>query len=317
MITPDRDRATDWLSNPDSRSAERSGARSAPAPMAVRPHASAASGADKTCWRRGRRSRRPERLPSRVRFRPQVGLLEQRALLSATGESQVNINPYVNSNLQKYTDEKTWLRGWSRAERSRRRGRGLLVEALEPRQLLSLTLTAAGLAAGFGLSTFASGFPTVKVSFGTAGPLGIAFPTTGGVLVSDYPGNVRLFLSDTDGQNAANAPLGQSYGQAHAAGLAQFGSNVYMTGGQLGNVVQINNNGTFNQTIVGLPGGNTNGIIADPFNGHVFVSSEGNGTIYDVNPTTKTATPFVARFRTDFRCPPMAAPFMPRSRVAA
>ena len=35
--------------------------------------------ADKTPWRRGRRTRRPERLRSRVRFRPQVGLLEQRS----------------------------------------------------------------------------------------------------------------------------------------------------------------------------------------------------------------------------------------------
>ena len=37
----------------------------------------------KTPSRRGRRTRRPERLPSRVRFRPHVGLLEQRTLLSA------------------------------------------------------------------------------------------------------------------------------------------------------------------------------------------------------------------------------------------
>ena len=56
-------------------------------------------------------------------------------------------------------DEKTWLRAGSGAGRSRRRGRRFLVEALEPRQLLTLTLTAAGQAAGFGLSTFATGFP--------------------------------------------------------------------------------------------------------------------------------------------------------------
>ena len=37
----------------------------------------------KTPSRRGWRTRRPERLPTRVRFRPHVGLLEQRALLSA------------------------------------------------------------------------------------------------------------------------------------------------------------------------------------------------------------------------------------------
>jgi hypothetical protein len=83
MPTPDRDRATDRFSNPDSTSAERSGAGSAPAPIAVPPRASVASGPDKTAWRRGRRARRPERLPSRVRSRPQVGLLEQRALLSS------------------------------------------------------------------------------------------------------------------------------------------------------------------------------------------------------------------------------------------
>ncbi len=108
MPTPDRDRATDRLPNPDSRSAERSGARSAPAPIAVPPRAFVASGADKAPWRRGRRTRRPERLPSRVRFRPQVGLLEQRALLS---ETQVNINPYVNSNVQKYANGSNYPAG--------------------------------------------------------------------------------------------------------------------------------------------------------------------------------------------------------------
>jgi hypothetical protein len=82
MPTPGRDRATVRLSKPGSRSAERSGARSAPAPIAVPPRAPVASGADKTPWRRGRRTRRPDRLPFRVRFRPQVGVLEQRALLS-------------------------------------------------------------------------------------------------------------------------------------------------------------------------------------------------------------------------------------------
>ncbi len=57
-------------------------------------------------------------------------------------------------------DQKTWLPAGSGAQRSRRRGRRFLVEALEPRQLLTgLTVTAAGQAAGFSLSTFATGFP--------------------------------------------------------------------------------------------------------------------------------------------------------------
>ena len=58
------------------------------------------------------------------------------------------------------SDGKTRFRAVPVAGRSPRQGRRLVVEALEPRRLLSgLTLTAAGQAAGFGLSTFATGFP--------------------------------------------------------------------------------------------------------------------------------------------------------------
>src|SRR5215470_3344737 len=101
-------------------------------------------------------------------------------------------------------DGKTWFRAVPGDGRSRRPGTRLVVEALEPRQLLTLTLTAAGRAAGFGLSTFATGFP-VRSSDGV-GPLGVVFPASGGVLVDDGLGNVRLFPSDTDGQDAATVP---------------------------------------------------------------------------------------------------------------
>jgi hypothetical protein len=55
----------------------------------------------KTPSRRGRRTRRPERPRSRTGLRPQVELLEQRALLS---EFKVNIRPYINSNSQTYVN---------------------------------------------------------------------------------------------------------------------------------------------------------------------------------------------------------------------
>ena len=154
----------------------------------------------------------------------------------------------------------------------------------------SLTLTPAGVAQGLSLTTFATGFPLGTLS---EGPLGIAFPTTGGVLVTDNPGNVRLFPTDTDGQNVVNAPIGQNYGSENAVGLAQVGSNIYMTQYLAGSLVQINNNGTLNQTIV-TGFSLSDGIIADPFNGHLFVSSSGNGIIYDVDPIAKTKTPFVS-----------------------
>ena len=154
-----------------------------------------------------------------------------------------------------------------------------------------LTLTAAGTADGFTISTFASGFPEA----GSIGPLGIAFTSTGGVLVTDYPGNVRLFATDTDGQSAAAAPVGQSYGGSNAVGLAQVGANIYMTQQANASVVQINPTGTFNQLIVsGIP--SATGIVADPANGHLFVSQGGfaGAGIFDVNPLTKTFSLFVA-----------------------
>ena len=78
-----------------------------------------------------------------------------------------------------------------------------------------LTLTAAGIAQGLSLSTFASNFP----NSGGIGPLGIAFPTSGGVLVSDGPGNVRLFATDSDGQSAASVAPIHNFGAGNASGI--------------------------------------------------------------------------------------------------
>jgi hypothetical protein len=155
-----------------------------------------------------------------------------------------------------------------------------------------MTLTQAGVSQGLSLSTFASNFPTGQVGNQLAGPYGIAFPTTGGVLVADHPGNVRLFPTDTDGQNAANAPVGQNYGTANAVGLGEVGGNIYLAQANLGDLVQLNNNGTFNQIIVG-GFGHPVGIAADPFTGHLFVSDQFT-QIFDVDPIAKTKTPFVS-----------------------
>ena len=78
MTTPYRDRATDWLSDPDPRPAEPPGVRpeSVSEGRPVSPICRLGGGQDTS--RRGRRTRRPENPSFRVRFRPQVGLLEQR-----------------------------------------------------------------------------------------------------------------------------------------------------------------------------------------------------------------------------------------------
>jgi hypothetical protein len=184
----------------------------------------------------------------------------------------------------------TGLRGDFGAGRVRRRCRRLLVEALEPRQLLSgLTLTAAAQAAGFSLSTFATGFPQRSDGLG---PTAVAFPASGGVLVDDGPGNVRLFPNDTDGQNATMVPpvSGASYGQSHASGIARVGNSLYLMMGELNQIAQINDDGTLKKVIVNLT--NPDGVAVNPLNGHLFVSGY-NNAIYDVDPVAGKASVFL------------------------
>ncbi|HKI19700.1 MAG TPA: hypothetical protein VKA15_17565 [Isosphaeraceae bacterium] len=158
-----------------------------------------------------------------------------------------------------------------------------------PARAGSLTITAAGAAQGLSLSTFADGFPNDPAAGGGVGPLGVAF-VNGTVLVSDHPGNVRIFPNDTDGQHAGSAPVAQNYGGTNAFDLAQLNGKIYMTQEAIGDVVQINNNGTFNQVIVGGFGSPT-GMIADRFTGLLYVSTV--GLAYAVDPVAKTASVFV------------------------
>jgi hypothetical protein len=165
------------------------------------------------------------------------------------------------------------------------------VEALEGRLCPGLTLTQQGQAAGIVLSTFAVDFP----SNSNIGPLGIVFPNGGGVLVTDYPSNVRRFPTDTDGQSTSRVTPGGSYGTGRTARLAQVGDAICMTAG-VGSpqgVYQIDADGRNPPFIVGVPG--ATGIVANPTNGHLYVSeSTGGGRdIVEVDPIAGRASLFV------------------------
>ena len=159
---------------------------------------------------------------------------------------------------------------------------GILVLPITARG--GMIVTAAGVSEGFSLSSFSSGY-----SSGSAGqPRGIAF-TSSGVLVSDTSGNVLRYLSDSDGQNAASAIVAQNYGSFNATDLATVGSRTYLTGRITGELWQLNPDGTLNQVIdANIP--NATGLVADPSNGHLYVSSLTNNNIYDVDPIAKTKT---------------------------
>jgi hypothetical protein len=159
-----------------------------------------------------------------------------------------------------------------------------------PARCGGLTLTSAGNAQGLSLTTFASNFP----NSGGIGPIGIAFPTTGGVLVTNpNAGSVQLFPADTDGQNAATIAPINSFGLANAFGLGQLNGNIYMTQQVAGDVVQLINNGASTQVVVsGIPGASA--VIGDPFNNLLYVDRSGNGApIYVVDPIAKTTSLFV------------------------
>ena len=166
------------------------------------------------------------------------------------------------------------------------------LSALDGAAYGAMVLTTAGVNEGFSLSTFATGFSSVATNGGNAGPLGIAF-AGGKVLVTGAgDGTVRVFPSDSDNQNAVNATA-VSYGSAIPHALAQIGSTIYMGENGAGNLVQINADGTLNQTILtGL--NHPTGIVVDPFTGHLFLSNQFSNQILDIDPIAKTSTVLIS-----------------------
>ena len=80
----------------------------------------------------------------------------------------------------------------------------------------AIALTSAGTAAGFSLSTFATGFP----NSGNIGPIGIGFIPGGQVIVSSYAAGVNaVFATDTDNQLYTSAALSTSTFN-HPSGIA-------------------------------------------------------------------------------------------------
>jgi hypothetical protein len=80
--------------------------------------------------------------------------------------------------------------------------------------------------------------------------------------------------------------------------LAQVGSTVYMTEQSNGKVVTVNPT----PGVTGGPSsvltsiGNATGIVTDPANGHLFVSTYNGNGIYDVNPSNGVTTLFTSAY---------------------
>jgi sugar lactone lactonase YvrE len=160
-----------------------------------------------------------------------------------------------------------------------------------------MMLTADGIAQGFTLSTFASGF----VSTGSTdqeqnfGPTGIAFPGSGVVVIADSTsGDVFRFSSDTDGQVATAASLLASYGQFNPKGLVFFNGVTVMILARDGKLVALDpNTGSTSLIVSGLPQDGPLDVVGNPLTGHYFVSTQtGSPGTVDVNPVTQMFTQF-------------------------
>jgi hypothetical protein len=151
----------------------------------------------------------------------------------------------------------------------------------------AMVLTAAGATEGFALTSFADGFPNT----GGVGPVGITFTSGGAVMVSSYAaGKNAVFPTDTDGQHYAGAAISTSSYSA-PSGLTTAGGNIYQALQGVGSLIQVDNSGNLVQTIVSGMSAAT-GVVTNPANGHIFVSTPGFANIWDVDPVAMTKTLF-------------------------
>jgi hypothetical protein len=173
------------------------------------------------------------------------------------------------------------------------------IAGLAPSAHATLQLTAAGIAKGFSLSTFASGFQDSNNNGTGIGPTGVGFLPGGTTIVASYiTSTVVAFPSDTDGQSVATN--GTSYtGFYNPVGVVTMGGTVFVANqaNRTGTVVSLTNTGAFGSTIATIQGAAT-GLAGNPSTGHLYVSNVRN-EIYDVDPATGTYTTLLSGYGVD------------------
>jgi hypothetical protein len=163
---------------------------------------------------------------------------------------------------------------------------GIVFALISGSALSGMVLTAAGVSEGFSLSTCAAGFASAATSGGSAGPLGIAFagatswsPTSLITPFRSFP-VMRTIKMQPGSLRVVRLRHPPRFG--HGGRRDLHGENL------AGKLVQINADGTFNQTILtGL--NHPTGMTADPADRHLFLSNQFSNQILNVNPIKKAA----------------------------
>ncbi len=149
-----------------------------------------------------------------------------------------------------------------------------------------LTLTAAGVADGFTLSTYASGGSNNNYPFLAAATL-----SNGTLAVIDFQNGFLRQYADVNGQTPGSALNSVAFGGA--INIANANGKTYAVSQSQG-LFEVSN--TLGLTHINTPGfGFSLGLAGNPVSGHLFAAGSGsNGSgIYDINPLTGTST-FIA-----------------------
>jgi hypothetical protein len=160
----------------------------------------------------------------------------------------------------------------------------LLLGSVGPTHAGPLTLTAAGIADGFTLSTYATGVGGANYSFIAAAPL-----SDGNLAVIDYSHGLLRKYADVDGQTYGSALSSVPYG--NAVNVVRAGGNTYAS--QLGGgISQVSSSLVL--TPVTVTGFFTSyyGMAANPVTGHIYANGNGSAGfgLYDINPVSLTSS---------------------------
>jgi len=132
----------------------------------------------------------------------------------------------------------------------------------------ALVLTPAGIADGFGLSIFASGFTSITQE----GPFGITMTSNGNVMVFNYPDSKRYVFSDVDGQTPASALFSPTVTNTGAQGYSLASGHPY-GGDGAGHFVEFNDDGSINHILTGVSAQPYFGIATNFVNQHIIATS--------------------------------------------
>lgn len=151
----------------------------------------------------------------------------------------------------------------------------------------ALTLTPAGLAAGFSLSTFATMDPGNTGC--CAGPFGVAVAVNGNILVYNAGNRVRYAFNDVDGQTIASAVTSTMANPTGAIAYASAGGQAYGGIGEFTQFAQYNSNGTVSKVLTGVPQTTFRGMWGNAVNGHILATTS-QGQIIDIDPNGNNGT---------------------------